>query len=149
MLQLYTKALESSTPHTSGEIKRTILANRAQAYILFGDIHTALRDVNLALSQQYTVSGSPKGVTMKCYFRRAKLFCMFARYREARSDYEEFEKLRVEMGIAVTTEGETLKKDIDEGVRAVGGRDRQRKDELMRAVDVRFFFSSAFRIVVF
>jgi len=106
-----------------------------------GDIHTAFQDVNLALSPQYTLSDSPKGVTMKCHFRRAKLFCMFARYNEALLDFEHFEKLRFETNAAESTGNQILKKDIDEGVRAVGGRDRQRKDELVRAVDVCISYS--------
>jgi hypothetical protein len=39
LLQLYTKAFEASTPSTSIELKRTILANRAQTYIFYGNIH--------------------------------------------------------------------------------------------------------------
>jgi hypothetical protein len=78
---------------------------------------------------------------MKCRFRRAKLFCMFARYKEALSDFEEFAKLRRETNSIERPEEIGLKKDIDEFVRSVGGRDRQRKDELMRAVDVCLFVS--------
>lgn len=78
---------------------------------------------------------------MKCHFRMAKLFCMFSRYNEALLDFENFEKLRFETNTAERTEDQILKKDIDEGIRAVGGRDRQQKDELIRAVDVCISYS--------
>jgi hypothetical protein len=68
---------------------------------------------------------------------------MFARYEEALLDFEEFAKLRRETNSVERPEEIGLKKDIDEGVRSVGGRDRQRKDELMRAVDVCLFVSCA------
>jgi hypothetical protein len=65
---------------------------------------------------------------------------MFARYNEALLDFENFEKLRFETNAAEST-GDQILKDIDEGVRAVGGRDRQRKDGLIRAVDVCISYS--------
>jgi hypothetical protein len=75
-----------------------------------------LKDVNLAVSPSYALPDSPKGVTVKCRDRRAKMFSMFARYTEALSDHKEFEKLRVARG---TVEDKNMKKDIDEGMRAV------------------------------
>jgi hypothetical protein len=98
----------ASTTSTSVELKHTVLANRAQAYVFFGDPHQALQDANAALSPQHTLSDLPKGMTMKCYFHRAKLFCMFAKYEEALSDYEEFERLRFETKTMPTMEDHML-----------------------------------------
>ena len=117
-------------------IKITIAVDMCKLNSRTGDIHTAFQDANMALSPQYSLPDSPKGVTMKCYFRRAKLLCMFSRYNDALSDFEIFEKLRFETNTAESTEDQCLKNDIDEGLRAMGGCDRQRKDELIRAVDV-------------
>jgi hypothetical protein len=74
-------------------LKRRILADRAQTYVLCGDIHTALRDINLALSSQYTVPDSPKALTAKGYFYRAKILHRFVKYSDARLDFDEYERL--------------------------------------------------------
>jgi hypothetical protein len=120
---------------TKIEFKRILLANRAQSYILFGDIHSARCDINLALSPPYTTEDSPTGLTTKCLFRRAKLLCMFARYDEALSDYERMTKLRSGPNNG-ELECEALREAIYEGLQAPEGSERRRKDELMRAVDV-------------
>jgi hypothetical protein len=125
------------------ELKRIILANRAQTYADYGNIHMALRDINLALSPEYTLSDSPKGLTAKCHFRRAKLLCKFAKYSEARSDFEECERHRIEGGVEITTEQSNLLTQIDEGLNAPEDSKRRRKDELLRAVDVRASFTSS------
>jgi hypothetical protein len=117
------------------ELKRTILANRAQTYTDYGNIHTALRDVNLALSPEYTLADSPKGLTTKCHYRRAKLLCKFAKYSEARSDFDDYQRLCIEVGIAA--EQSDLLIQIEEGLNAPEGSRRRQKDELLEAVDVR------------
>ncbi|KZP06055.1 hypothetical protein FIBSPDRAFT_1053734 [Athelia psychrophila] len=58
---------------------------------------------------------------------------MFARYEEAMEEYDAAQALRGEG----TNEDKPLKKDIDEGLAAPKGSKRQRKDELLRAVDAR------------
>jgi len=98
----------ASTTSTSIELKCTVLANWAQAYVFFGDPHQALQDANAALSPQYTLSHSLKGMTMGCYFHRAKLFYTFVKYQEALSDYEEFERLRFEMKTTPMMEDDML-----------------------------------------
>jgi hypothetical protein len=119
------------------ELRRAILANRAQTYIQYGNIHTALRDINLALSSDYTLPGSPKGLTAKCYFRRAKVLSKFAKYSKARSDLEESVRLYTDGGLETTSEQSDLSIQIDEGLNAPQGSPRRQKDELLRAVDVR------------
>jgi hypothetical protein len=119
------------------ELKRAILANRALTYIQYGNIHTALRDINIALSSDYTLPGSPKGLTAKCHFRRAKVLSKFAKYNEARSDLEESVQLYNEGGLETTLEQSDLSIQIDEGLNAPQDSPRREKDELLRAVDVR------------
>jgi tetratricopeptide (TPR) repeat protein len=136
ILQLYTKAFEAVTSTTSLELQRTILANRAQAYICYGNIYTALRDIDMALSSRYTNTESATALTIKCRFRRAKLLYRFAKYNEALSEYEELIKLGTESTLGTRAEDRDLKLAIDEGLKAPQGSDRRRKDELMRAVDV-------------
>lgn len=130
--QLYTKALNAATLADSVEFRRTIFADRAQSYLRAGDIYAALQDANLALSSQYTLPDSPKDITIKCLFRRAKVLYMFARYDEALLDYQELVKLRC----GSTPAEKDLKKDINNGIHAPKGSRRRRKDDLMRVVDV-------------
>lgn len=125
------------------ELKRRILADRSQAYLLYGDIHTALRDINLALSEYYTLPDSPKGLTAKCYFRRAKILHRFMKYSEARLDYREYERLRAE-GVEITTEQSDLADKIDEGLRSLEDSSCRQNVELLQALDVCRYFASKF-----
>ncbi|KAF7982986.1 hypothetical protein HWV62_24590 [Athelia sp. TMB] len=128
----YSHALTIAT-RDEKELKRTILANRAQSYIFYGDIHSALQDVNRALSPEFSSSNLSKKITIKCHVRRAKLLCAFARYEEALEDC----KIAQDLRNAEVDEDKSLKKDIEEGLAAPKGSKRWRKDELMRAVDSR------------
>ncbi|KAF7967691.1 hypothetical protein HWV62_33339 [Athelia sp. TMB] len=128
----YSHALTIAT-RDEKELKRTILANRAQSYIFYGDIHSALQDVNRALSPELSSFNLSKKITIKCHVRRAKLLCAFARYEEALEDY----KIAQDLRNAEVDEDKSLKKEIDEGLAAPKGCKRWRKDELMRAVDSR------------
>jgi hypothetical protein len=121
---------------TSVELQRTIFANRAQAYICYRNIYTALHDINLALSPRYTNAQSPTALTTKCRFQRAKLLCKFAKYSEALSEYEELIKLRTKLSLGIMDEDRELQLAIDEGMKAPQRSERRQKDELMRAVDV-------------
>jgi len=141
-IQLYTQALDSvdsATVTIPIETRRILLANRAQAFIFYGIIHEALRDLNHALSPQYTRQDSSKTLTAKCRYRRAKLLCTMARYHEAQADYSEFAKVMGEIGTEISGEELKLKEDLD--CRAAAGDDtgRRRRDELMRAIDTRGF----------
>jgi hypothetical protein len=136
---LYTEALNAANSTTPLELKRTILTNRAQTYLQYNDIHTALRDINLVLSSQYTLSSSPKLLTAKSYLRRAKLLCRFAKYGEARSDFDLFERICIELGVEVTAEEYYWSSKIYDGLQASEGSERRQKDDLLRAVDVRMF----------
>lgn len=91
-----------------------------------------MQDVNNALSPEFPPSDSTKRIVVKCHIRKAKLLCMFARYEEAMEEYYAAQALRGEE----TIEDKPLKKAIDEGLAAPKGSKRQRKDELLRAVDV-------------
>jgi hypothetical protein len=122
--------VRSTTPT---ELQRVILANRAQAYVTYGVIHEALRDLDRALSSQFTKQDSPKAMTAKCHYRRAKLLCVFARYDEVRAEYKAF----VNLAGGSTMDVMQLKEEIDRGAEAREGSDRWLKDQLMRAVDVR------------
>jgi hypothetical protein len=142
--QLYVDALNVVTPTTSLELKHRILADRSQAYLLYGDIHTALRDINLALSSEYTLPDSPKGMTAECYIRRAKTLHRFMRYSEARLDHEEYERLCVEGGVETTTESSDHANEIDEGLRSLQDSTRRRNVELLQAIDVCEYLTTKF-----
>jgi hypothetical protein len=62
-----------------------------------------------------------------------------AKYDEATADYEELKRLLREMGLEPTEEQMELKAEIDGGTNAGVRTRRRRKDELMRAIDVRRF----------
>ena len=134
-LKLYTQALDSVNVSIPIEKQRILLANRAQAFVLYGVIHEALRDLDHALSPQYTTQDSPKTLTAKCRYRRAKLLCTMARYDEAQADYGNFANIMGEIGAEISGEELKLKKDLD--CRAAGDDSEHRqRDELMRAIDV-------------
>ena len=63
-----------------------------------------------------------------------------ARYDEARADYAEFAKIKGELGMEISREETQLQRDIDSGADASEDSERRRKDELMRAIDVRSEF---------
>jgi hypothetical protein len=113
-----------------------LLATRAQAFILTGRIHEALRDLNLTLSPQCTNKDSSKALTAECSFHRMKLLSTMARYNEAQADYREVAKFLGEIGEELDDEDLKLKEDLD--CRAAAGDDseQRRRDELMRAIDV-------------
>jgi len=133
---LYTQALDSVDATIPIETRRVLLANRAQAFIVYGVIHEALRDLNHALSSQCTNQDSPKVLTAKCYYRRAKLLCTMARYDKAQADYREFANIMEEIGTEIS--GEELKLKEDLGRKAAAGDDSEQRQraELMRAIDV-------------
>ena len=133
-LQLFTKALEDS--ETPSELKRTILTDRAQTYVDYGDIYTSLRDLNLALSPEYTLSASSKVLTAQCYFHRAQVLCKFARFDEAHSDIEQFKRLCAEEGSGLTEEQTNLSNKIDEYLNAPQYSQMRRKAGFLRAIDV-------------
>jgi hypothetical protein len=137
--QLYTDALSAaiSNPTIPKESIRIILANRSQAYFSYKLEHDALTDVNEALSPKYTDADSPKNITIKCLFRRARILCLMSRYMQANADYDELVRLVREMGGEPTKEQVRLKAEIDTGANASEGSKRRQKDELMRAIDVR------------
>ena len=95
--KLYTEALDSVDDAIPIETQRILLANRAQAFIFYGVIHEALRDLDNALLSQYTSPNSPKTLTAKCYYRRAKLLYTMARYDEAQADYGMFANIMGEI----------------------------------------------------
>lgn len=143
ILQLYTEALKAATRDDGSlEFKRTIIANRIQSYMRAGDIHTALQDANLALSPQYTLPDSPKDITTKCLFRRAKLLYIFARYDEALLDYQE---LRCALGGKATPAEKDLKNAISNGLRVPEDSRLRRKDDIFRAVNVSLSSTSEIR----
>jgi len=116
--QLYTKAFKSFQSSAPLETKRTLLSNRAQSYLLLGDRDAALQDTDLALSNEFTVSSSPKPITMKLHYRRAKIYLSMRHYDKARVDFMSFEKLR---GSRLTSDEKKLKKDIEAGASSPDG----------------------------
>jgi len=134
---LYTKALFGATSSTPPETKRSILSNRSQSYLLLGDIHTALRDTNIALSDEFTKPSSPKWVTLKLHYRRAKIYSHMARYEEAQAEFDVFEKFR---GGYLAPEEKKFKQDIKV---TLAGTDKETrgKHALIRAVDVSYYTS--------
>jgi hypothetical protein len=101
-----------------------------------GDIYTSLRDLNLALSSEYTLSASSKVLTAQCYFRRAQVLYKFGRYDEARLDIEQSKRLRTEGGSGITEEQINLSNDIDESLNAPQNGQKRRKAGFLRAIDV-------------
>lgn len=134
--KLYTQALDSVEVRIPIETRRILFANRAQAFVSYAVIHEALRDVNHALSPEYTNQNSPKTLTAKCRFRRAKLLCTMARYDEAQADYSEFANIMKEIGKEITGEELKFKEDLDRKAAAGSDSEQRRRDELMRAIDV-------------
>ncbi|KAL6308287.1 hypothetical protein BKA93DRAFT_558464 [Sparassis latifolia] len=140
-IRLYTLALqnlpESDAPAVL-EARRNLLANRGQAYHSFGDIFTALRDINMALSPRYTKPDSPTTPTLKCHFRRAKLLFLFARYDEAKVEFDLFRSLSSASNVPQLETAETeLGKEINKGVTAPKSGKQYQKEQLIRAVDAR------------
>lgn len=102
----------------------------------YASIHNALRDVDLALSSDYTTLDAPEDLTAKCRYRRAKLLCMFARYQEAQADMDNFDQLRSRLALQAPEDEHHWKSEITAGLQAAEGSERWCKDMLMRAVDV-------------
>jgi tetratricopeptide (TPR) repeat protein len=137
--QLNTEALACARPTTPIELQRTILANRAQTWILYGGlVQEALRDIDRALFAQYSNQDSPKPLTAKYHFRRAKLLCLMARYDEAQAEFSKSVDLirDFKLDVAMGNGSDELAKVISRGKEASEDSERRRKDELLRAVDV-------------
>jgi tetratricopeptide (TPR) repeat protein len=105
--QAYTKGLEfSSAP---AETRRTLLSNRAQCYILLGELDAALNDTTLALSNALTTLESPKCITLKLHYRQAKIYFLTGQYDKASQAFKRFEGLKRDPLTAVEKK---LKRDI-------------------------------------
>ena len=83
-----------------------LLATRAQAFILIGRIHEALRDLNHALSPHFTDQDSSKALTAKCSYHRLEFLSTMARYNEAQAEYREYTNILGEIGEEVDDEDE-------------------------------------------
>jgi hypothetical protein len=134
--KLYTQALDTVDDTIPIETRRILLANRSQAFIYYGVILEALRDVNDALSPQYTNQDSPKLLTAKCRYRRAKLLCTMARYDEAQADYAAFTSIMGEIGVEISGGELEFKSDLNSRANAGDESEDRRRGELMRAIDV-------------
>jgi hypothetical protein len=121
--KLYSKAMDSVDSTIPIETRRILLANRAQTFVFYSDIHEALRDLNYAISPQYTNQNSPKTLTAKCHYHRAKLLWTFARYDEAHADYHEFTGIMREMEKEVSGEDLKLMEDLDRRAAASPAKD--------------------------
>jgi hypothetical protein len=117
--KLYSKAMDSVDATIPIETRRILLANRAQTFAFYSDIYEALRDLNYAISPQ----NSPKTLTAKCHYRRAKLLWTFARYDEAHADYHEFTTIMREMEKEVSGEDLKLMEDLDRRAAASPAKD--------------------------
>ncbi|KAA1476289.1 hypothetical protein DENSPDRAFT_853571 [Dentipellis sp. KUC8613] len=135
-IRLFTQALETGPEDTPLELRRQLLSNRAQSYLRYGDIYGARRDTEVALSPQYTLPDSDASLTAKCLFRHAKLLYMFARYEEARGEFEKFSASWRDQGNSSTTDEHQVLADIERALRAPMGSKARRKADLMRAVDI-------------
>ncbi|KDQ19398.1 hypothetical protein BOTBODRAFT_62794 [Botryobasidium botryosum FD-172 SS1] len=136
-IRLYDAVFDIALASTPLELKRTVLSNRAQAYFLQGDEHWALAECDLALSSAYTLPSSPKIVTAKCYYRRARILCLFRRYEEALRDYTQYEELWVESGLEVGMSERALQGQIKSGMDEKVGEQKWIKTQLMKAIDAR------------
>jgi tetratricopeptide (TPR) repeat protein len=91
------------------ETRRTLLSNRAQCYILLGELDAALNDTTLALSDALTTLESPKSITLKLHYRQAKIYFLAHQYDKASQAFKCFEELKRD---PLTTAEKKLKKDI-------------------------------------
>ncbi|KAF8229106.1 hypothetical protein L208DRAFT_1379065 [Tricholoma matsutake] len=106
-VEAYTKALGfSSAPE---ETRRILLSNRAQCYILLGELDAALNDTTLSLSDALTTPESPKSITLKLHYRQAKIYFPAHQYDKASQAFKRFEWLK--RG-PLTAAEKKLKKDI-------------------------------------
>ncbi|KDQ06106.1 hypothetical protein BOTBODRAFT_181885 [Botryobasidium botryosum FD-172 SS1] len=136
-VRLYDAALDTALTSTPLELKRTVISNRAQAYLLYGSEPHALVDCDLALSPAYTLPSSPKILTAKCYYRRARILCLFRRCKEALEDYTRYEELYAESGLEVKASERTLQEEIRSGLNQnVEGREWI-NTQLMKAIGTR------------
>ncbi|KAA1479014.1 hypothetical protein DENSPDRAFT_846034 [Dentipellis sp. KUC8613] len=136
-IELSTQALETAPEDTPVETKRQLLSNRAQSYLRWGDIYDALHDTETALSALYTLPDSDAALTAKCLFRRAKLLYNFARYEEARAEYEKFKVLWEQIGNALTPDEKQVLEDIEKALKVPPGSKVHQKADLIRALDHR------------
>ncbi|KAG7442832.1 uncharacterized protein BT62DRAFT_904764 [Guyanagaster necrorhizus] len=136
-IQLYSQALDAADI-TAVEIKRQILSSRSQVYLDFGDLYGARRDIELALSPDYTTPDSPKALTAACHSRQAKIMYKFSRYNEAQICLEQCESLKKSDNASRLSDTEIqLLIDIDIALSRPEDSDERRKDELLRALDYR------------
>ncbi|TFY80667.1 hypothetical protein EWM64_g3342 [Hericium alpestre] len=135
-IELYTDALDAATADVALETKRQLLSNRSQSHMVWDSVHEALRDVNLALSPEYTTAESDRAVTAKCLFRRAKLLYNFCRYEEAQQELVKFMDISREFGLGLG-EGQELDKQIKKALSQPSDSEERMRAELLRAVDSR------------
>ena len=98
--KLYTEALDSLASLGKGqsiEDRRILLANRALAYMGRKDIYSALPDCELTLTPEHTSLTSPKAITAKHHFCRAKIWLIMTTYEEALKDYRLIKRLQQEI----------------------------------------------------
>ena len=133
--KLYTQALqETPTGSDATEVRRSIIAGRALAYLRNDDIYNALQDCDTALSAEFTNTESPPDLTAKCHFRRAKARYSMTLYVEAREDYRAFEELSKAAKQSVSA---TDKQFLNEIMAALAGpKNRSDKTKLIRAIQV-------------
>ncbi|PBK66425.1 hypothetical protein ARMSODRAFT_939506 [Armillaria solidipes] len=138
-IQLYSQALSAADFTTTVEIKRQILSSRSQVYLEFGDLYNSRRDIELALSSDYTTPDSPKALTAACYSQQAEIMYKFSRYNEAQTCLEQCESLKKsDKASARLSDTEIqLLIDIDIALSRPEDSDERRKDELLRALDYR------------
>ncbi|KAK0498790.1 hypothetical protein EDD18DRAFT_1350201 [Armillaria luteobubalina] len=108
-------------------------------YLEFGDLYNARRDIELALSSEYTTPDSPKALTATCYSQLAEIMYKFSRYDEAQTCLERCESLiKSDKASARLSATEIqLLIDIDVALSRPEDSDERRKDELLRALDYR------------
>ncbi|KAK0220970.1 hypothetical protein EDD85DRAFT_960503 [Armillaria nabsnona] len=138
-IQLYSQALRAADSTTTVEIKRQILSSRSQVYLDFGDLYNARRDIELALSSEYTTPGSPKALTAACYSQQAEIMYKFSRYDEAQTCLEQCESLKKSNKASARLSDTEIQLliDIDIALSRPEDSDERRKDELLRALDYR------------
>ncbi|KAF7800055.1 hypothetical protein EIP86_011298, partial [Pleurotus ostreatoroseus] len=130
-IDLYTQALDEAS---TTEDKRILLANRSLAYGRSNDPYNALQDCDLALSSVYTTPDSPKRLTAKCSFRRAKLRLKMTMYEEAREDFEAFERLCEEGGPSLVQVADQDKAEVKNGINKALSKPIPERVTLLRAV---------------
>lgn len=136
--QHYSEALEHSRYNTAltEQQKRTLLSNRAQAYLSYGSTYDAVVDCDEGLSPSYFNANANGLLSAKLYYRRAKAKEVLCDYEQARVDFMKFEELANAHRLPITEEDRKVMNQIQRGLYLREGGSALERVWLIRAVQV-------------